>query len=403
MPHNEQHLLADVPWARIRRKLGAWFAKHARDLPWRNTADPYPIWISEIMLQQTTVGAVVDAYRRFLQTFPTVEALAAAHEEDVLRQWEGLGYYSRARNLHRAAKIVVDAHGGRFPREVAELVRLPGIGRYTAGAIASFAFDEPAPIVEANTLRLYSRLLGYAGDPRTAAGQRLLWEFAERVLPRKSPGRVNQALMELGALVCTPSAPQCADCPLCGECAAFAAGTQNDIPAPPPVTVPTHVTEAAVAICRRDAFLLRKRPVGERWAGLWDFPRFALHLPENGAPRKPHRARKNGAPRSSARSARTLPLPVARQLRRQIREQTGLDVELGPVVAEIAHTVTRYRIRLVCLLARETRGKLTATESLRWVPPESFGGYPLSTTGRKFANLLSDLKLDESATLQPAS
>ncbi|RPI90021.1 MAG: A/G-specific adenine glycosylase, partial [Planctomycetaceae bacterium] len=184
------------------------------------------------MLQQTTVVAVVPYFQRFLARFPTVADLATADQHDVLQLWEGLGYYSRARNLHRAAQALVERHAGVFPRDAEQLQSLPGIGRYTAGAIASFAFDLPAPIVEANTLRLYCRLLGYEDDPRSATGQRLLWSFAEQVLPPKNPGEINQALMELGATVCTPVAPGCEECPLAELCVARARGLQVKIPRP---------------------------------------------------------------------------------------------------------------------------------------------------------------------------
>ena len=183
-----------IPLARQRRSLLAalarWSRSHRRDIPWRGERDPYRVWLREIMLQQTTVVAVIPYLKRFLERFPTVQSLAAAEETDVLRLWEGLGYYSRARNLHRAARRIVDEYDGRFPRDIATLQSLPGIGRYTAGAIASFAFDEPAPIIEANTLRLHTRLLGYNGDPRSTDGQRLLWEWAQKLVEcrAKNPG-----------------------------------------------------------------------------------------------------------------------------------------------------------------------------------------------------------------------
>lgn len=214
----------------FRRKLLAWYRCHARDLPWRRTTDPYHIWISEIMLQQTTVAAVIPYFERFLAQFPTVAELAAAPENEILRLWEGLGYYSRARNLHRAAKVVTEHYDGCFPQDILSLQALPGIGRYTAGAIASFAFDAAAPIVEANTLRLYSRLLGYDGDPRSKKGQSILWGFAESILPRTKPGRLNQALMELGGSVCLPREPHCESCPVQQHCRAFRDGTQATIP-----------------------------------------------------------------------------------------------------------------------------------------------------------------------------
>ncbi len=184
------------------------------------------------MLQQTTVAAVVPYFERFLSRFPTVAQLAAAPEEEVLRLWEGLGYYSRARNIHRTARRLIEEFGGQFPREVDVLMTLPGIGRYTAGAIASFAFDQPAPIVEANTLRLYCRLMGYDEDPRATEGQRLLWSLAGQLVPQRSPGRFNQALMELGATLCRPADPDCQVCPLQSWCVATRQGTQGEIPRP---------------------------------------------------------------------------------------------------------------------------------------------------------------------------
>ena len=229
---------------RLRSGLTRWYARNARDLPWRRTGDAYSIWISEIMLQQTTVATVIPYFERFLKSFPTIGKLARAAEDEVLRHWEGLGYYSRARNIHKTARQLAAEQGGRFPESVEELVQLPGIGRYTAGAIASFAFDVRAPIVEANTLRLYCRLLGYDGDPRSTAGQRLLWEFAERILPRSHAGRFNQALMELGGTLCTPSEPDCETCPVRSCCTAFAQGRQAEIPVRARRPEVTAVTEA---------------------------------------------------------------------------------------------------------------------------------------------------------------
>ncbi len=186
------------------RRLRAWYDAHARDLPWRRTNDPYAVWLSEIMLQQTQVETVKPYFERFMKALPTIKTLARAEEHEVLRLWEGLGYYRRARQLHRAAQLIVAEHGGRFPRDPMVVRRLPGIGRYTAGAILSIAFDAREPILEANTLRLLSRLLAYAGDPRSGEGQRLLWAAAETFLPRRQVGRFNQALMELGSAICTP-------------------------------------------------------------------------------------------------------------------------------------------------------------------------------------------------------
>ena len=193
----------------------------------------------------------------------------------MLRLWEGLGYYRRARQLQAAAKTIVAEHGGRFPRDIESLKALPGIGRYTAGAIASIAFDQRAPILEANTIRLLSRLIAYRDDPLKAAGQRILWQTAADILPQKNVARFNQALMELGSLVCTPTDPRCDECPLAGVCAAYADDLQHQIPRAKAKQAYTDLREAAVVIRRNGRVLIRRCGEGERWAGLWDFPRFA--------------------------------------------------------------------------------------------------------------------------------
>ena len=371
--------------AEFRAALLAWYAAHARDLPWRRTRDPYRIWVSEVMLQQTTVAAVVPYWERFLARFPSVEALAGADEADVLRLWEGLGYYSRARNLHAAARAVVERGG--WPETVEGLRELPGVGRYTAGAVASFAFDLPAPIVEANTLRLYARLLAYPDDPRSTEGQATLWAFAERLVPETGAGVVNQALMELGGTVCTPKEPACGACPVSRWCGAFAAGLQGSIPPPKVRPKITEVTEATVAVRRADgAVLLRRRADDERWAGLWDFPRFEPPAELTAAvPPVPTDARQ-----------RTLPLehdagPLRDWLAEAVREQTGVRCAVAEPLAEIRHGVTRYRIRLLCFAAERTGGRLKSGVPLRWEKPAGMGVLPLSKTGRQFANRLADL------------
>lgn len=331
------------------------------------------------MLQQTTVVAVVPYFERFLAAFPTLEMLAAADEEDVLRLWEGLGYYSRARNIHKAARQIVAEHNGEFPNDVETLQSLPGIGRYTAGAIASFAFDRRAPIVEANTLRLHCRLLGYRGDPRSSSGQRLLWEFAENVLPRRSPGEMNQALMELGATVCTPANPDCEHCPVKRNCATFAQGLQSKIPRVVKRAEPTVVTEVAVAVVREGKFLLQKRLPGERWAGLWDFVRFA--------------AEKESGKVRMTKPRRTL-LASSRDLIQKVRAQTELDVALSEHVVELRHTVTRFRITLHCYMADWVAGDTTdAPRESRWFSLHELSALPLSMTGRKLARILASRTL----------
>jgi len=352
----------DSAWkGKFRRRVLSWFERHARDLPWRETRDPYRIWISEIMLQQTQVVTVIDYFRRFLQAFPTVSDLARADEDQVLRLWEGLGYYRRARQLHKAAWIIVDEHDGRFPRDIETIRSLPGIGRYTAGAIASIAWDAREPILEANTTRVLSRLLAYRDDPTRTPGQKLLWGFAEALLPRKNAGAFNQALMELGSEICTPRQPLCDRCPIGDLCPTNAMGLQESIPASKKKTIYEDMTEAAVVIRRRDKVLLRRCDDGERWSGLWDFPRFRIVATSGEA--------------------------LHQELEAKVAELSGLIVETGRKLATIRHGVTRFRITLLCHEARCVRGRLCA-KNMRWVKPEQLQDYPLSVTGRKMSKLL---------------
>ncbi len=254
--------------------LQTWYGQHQRLLPWRQTHDPYRIWLSEIMLQQTTVAAVVPYFERFLTAFPDVQALAAADESAVLRQWEGLGYYSRARNIHKTAQKLVADYNGQFPQAVEELLKLPGIGRYTAGAIASFAFDLPAPIVEANTQRLYARLLAWDQELSRSASQKALWGLAAELIPDQNPGLFNQALMDLGSQICKPVEPDCEQCPVQRVCRACQQHRQQEIPVQKSKQPPTPVTHVCVAVQRKGKYLLQQYQVGQRWAGLWDFPRW---------------------------------------------------------------------------------------------------------------------------------
>jgi A/G-specific adenine glycosylase len=343
---------------RLRRRLLAWYADHARDLPWRKSRDPYRVWVSEIMLQQTQVATVRDYFERFVAALPDVHALAAADERQVMRLWEGLGYYRRARQLHAAAKTIVVDHGGRFPRDAESLETLPGIGRYTAGAIASIAFDQRAPILEANTIRLLSRLIAYRDDPLKANGQRALWQTAAAILPQKNVARFNQALMELGSLVCTPTEPKCAECPLSGVCAAYVCGLQQEIPRAKAKQAYTDLREAAVVIRRNGRVLMRRCGDGERWAGLWDFPRFAVDAEG--------------------------PLFAQDELVTKVRAQVGVTCEPGPLLKTIKHGVTRYRITLDCYRADYIGGR---AQDARWTKKTELSDLPLSATGRKVALL----------------
>ena len=361
--------LPDAAWRdRFRRRLRGWYKKHARDLPWRQSRDPYLVWISEIMLQQTQVGTVEPYFLRFRDAFPTIEALAAAEEENVLRHWEGLGYYRRARQLHQAAIVLAEKHGGRFPDDPEAVRSLPGIGRYTAGALLSLAFDARQPILEANTIRLFCRLLAHGEQPTSSGSQRLLWEMAEAVLPRRGAGMFNQALMELGSQICTPKSPKCGDCPVAELCRARALGLQETVPALKPKRRFEDVHEVALIVHRRGRILLLRRPEGGRWAGLWDFPRYEMDHEEEPA--------------------------LLSRLRSKLLGQTGMDAIPESHQKRLKHGVTRFRITLDCYSARFVgAGKATGNvPELRWVTPEELGKYPLCTTGRKLAQLIGQAR-----------
>ena len=383
----------DLGWRRrLRSRVLKWYDANGRQLPWRESADPYRIWISEIMLQQTTVAAVVPYFDRFLQHFPDVHRLAAADQEAVLRQWEGLGYYSRARNLHKAAQVIVSERGGQFPETVDELRDLPGIGPYTAGAIASFAFNVPAGILEANTLRLYSRLIGLNIDPRGTEGQKTLWKFADWIVSRKRAADFNQAVMDIGAQVCRPVDPDCVSCPLMPSCKAFERGQQAEIPLEKKRQEMTDVVEASVAIRHDGRYLLRQRTESERWAGLWDFVRFEITDDIAQRIRMPRKSRSKAEVIRGQRSLfedaddrQQLPTSMAAC----ILDETGLAVSDCVPVMEIRHTVTRYRIRLLCLISDVPDAAVPANTNYRWCSVADLQQLPLSTTGRQFADRLT--------------
>src|SRR4051794_24586502 len=347
----------------LRRRLLAWFDKHRRDLPWRQDRDPYRIWVSEVMLQQTTVAAVVPYFERFLAAFPTLADLAAADEQDVLRLWEGLGYYRRARHLHQAARRLVAEHGGELPDDPAVWRELPGVGRYILGAVLSQAFDRRLPIVEANSLRVLCRLFGYAGDPRSGEGRRWLWDTAAAILPARRAGDFNQALMELGALVCTPAAPRCGECPLASVCEARRLGQQEEIPARSPAPVTTAVRETAVVVRRGQRVLLVQRPGAGRWAKMWEFPHTEL------ADGETHEA----------------------AAERCLRELAGVEAELGGEIVTLRHGVTRFAITLVCLEAVYTGGKFRSAfyECGVWLRPAELAAYPVSVPQRRLIKELT--------------
>lgn len=266
----------------FRRQLLQWYARHARELPWRSRPTPYRVWVSEIMLQQTRVEAVRGHFARFMKRFPSLRALAAAELEAVLQAWSGLGYYRRARMLHAAARQIVARHNGRFPRERNALLELPGIGPYSAGAILSIAFDQPEPIVDGNVERVFSRLAAIAQDVKGKAGREAIWQLAREHVETghtegHSPSALNQALMELGAILCLPAAPDCAGCPVHKHCAARKAGQEREFPVLPARAKPTQRRLRFIAPRDENGrVLLVRRPEGDGSsllpAGLWELP-----------------------------------------------------------------------------------------------------------------------------------
>jgi A/G-specific adenine glycosylase len=257
-------------------KLIVWQKRHGRhDLPWQGTRDPYAIWLAEVMLQQTQVATVIPYYLRFLARFPDVATLAAAPLDDVLRLWSGLGYYSRARNLHRAARVIAEQHGGRFPQRVEEVAALPGVGRSTAAAICVFAFGRRHAILDGNVKRVLARFRGIKGHAGGSKVANRLWSEAKRLLPRRSVETYTQGLMDLGATVCTRSRPRCAACPVHGGCIARRRGWTGRVPAPRPRRKLPHKRTVMLALTRAGEVLLEKRPPAGIWGGMWCLPQAA--------------------------------------------------------------------------------------------------------------------------------
>jgi A/G-specific adenine glycosylase len=341
----------------VRRALLAWYRRERRDLPWRRTRDPWAIWVSETMLQQTRVETVIPYYERFMARFPTVAALADADADELMSHWAGLGYYSRARNLRAAAAQVVREHGGRVPDDVEALRALPGVGRYTAGALASIAFDRPAPIVDGNVARVLARLLDLDLDVTSPAGQRRLWGEAEALADGPSPGDLNQALMELGALVCTPRAPRCASCPLRAHCRGLAAGRAEALPVKAPKQEPRPVEAVAALLARGPDVLALRRPPTGLLGGLWELPGGELAAGE-----KP-----------------------ATGLARALRERVGLAPLRAQRLGEVTHGFTHRTLRLHVYRAAAPAGRVRRrdADAHRWLPLSALEALPLSALAKK--------------------
>ena len=323
------------------RLLLDWYASHRRDLPWRRTSDPYAIWISETMLQQTQVATAIPFWERWMARFPTVQGLASASLDDVLAHWAGLGYYARARNLHAAAKKVVEDFGGVFPSDPDDLRSLPGVGRYTAAAVASIAFGRDIALVDANVVRVLCRLDAVGGDPKSPKVVEGLWGRAGELLVPGQAGDFNQALMELGALVCQPT-PHCRECPWQAHCRGLESGDPASFPRFAPKPAPTRQTDVCAVVRRGDSILLVRRPEGGLWGGLWEMPRVVAGLGED----------------------------AATAAERACREIVGLEGVAGSVLATHAHGVTTRRIQLFaveCKVAEGSDPTALGCDSTAWV------------------------------------
>lgn len=344
--------------ASFRGRLRAWYRSRRRPLPWRAGRDPYRIWVSEIMLQQTTVRAVVPYYERWIALFPDVRALARAPLRKVLKAWQGLGYYARARNILRAAKIIVAEHGGRLPEDPKILRRLPGFGPYTTAAVASLAFDRPCPVLDANVRRVVMRLLDLREEPGAGTDRRIR-TWLEATCPRRRAGDFNQAMMEFGALVCKPRSPRCLSCPVLDACGAAAAGVQELIP--PPKRTRLKKIEAVLAIVRKEGrVLIQKRAETGLLAGLWEFP---------GGKREPGESRLGA-------------------LRREVLEELDAEVLSARFLTRVSHAYTHFQVTLYAYECRLDRDPPAVRGRRVWTTLRGLHAYPLPSGNVKVVKFL---------------
>jgi A/G-specific adenine glycosylase len=348
--------------SRLSDALLAWYAAQGRDLPWRRSRDPYAIWISEVMLQQTQVETVVPYFQRWMERFPSIRALAEAPIDDVLNQWEGLGYYRRAHSLHRAARQLLKDGRESLPRTVPKLEALPGIGRYTARAVAAIAFGAEVLALDGNLRRVLARLFDVAQDVTTAEGERQLRELGESLLPPGRTSEFNQALMDLGATVCLSRRPVCSVCPLAGMCQAYKAGRQDDRPVRPERNARPHREQVLVVLLRRGCALVGRRPPGGLLAGLWAFPETAL-APSEG-------------PDEAAR--------------RMVEVDMGLRLVSARSLGDVEHAYTHFSLTAHAFACRVGEGSVSLADldDLRWVEVGDLNGLAMGKVDRTVARRL---------------
>ena len=346
----------------ISKPLLEWYSKHARQLPWRDHPDPYAIWISEIMLQQTRVETVIDYFNRWMEVFPDIKSLANATEQDVLRQWEGLGYYSRARNIHKTAQILQSDFDSKLPADPVKLQKLPGIGRYTAAAISSIAFGLDQAALDGNIRRILSRVFDISLPVRTPKAEKLFWELAESNLPAGKAGDYNQALMDLGATICLPGKPRCMLCPIQQHCLSFQRGVQELRPVMPEKKPLPHFIVTAAILQNNHKFLIAQRPNKGLLGGLWEFP---------------------GGKQEENES-------LAAALQREIKEELGCDIKVGEIFGEYQHAYTHFRVSLHAFFCEIIKGEpkpLEATQ-ITWCDLHQLTNYPMGKIDRKIAEQL---------------
>jgi len=344
------------------RRLLDWYSKNARELPWRNHPDPYAVWVSEIMLQQTRVETVIPYYLRWMRELPTISTLAAASQQEILILWEGLGYYSRARNIHRAAVVLVKEHNGYLPTESTKLRQLPGIGRYTAAAIASFAFGKDEPMLDGNIRRVLSRIF-YVTEPLgSSQGEKVLWRIASEQLPLGQAGEYNQAMMDLGSIICVPKSPKCINCPLRDLCKARKLGFQAELPVPKLRKEIPHYTVTAAVFENGGEVLIAQRPQDSLLGGMWEFP---------GGKQEPGEDLKSC-------------------LQREILEELGVVIQVGDPLGVYQHAYTHFRITLHAFRCSLNGFQPTLKEhtDLRWVAVSDLKDFPMGKVDRQISNQL---------------
>jgi A/G-specific adenine glycosylase len=347
----------------IAKTLLAWYGRRRRILPWREHPDPYRVWISEIMLQQTQVDTVIPYYSRFLERFPDAAALAAAPLDDVLKAWENLGYYARARHLHQAARILVEKFNGKLPDTWGAIITLPGIGNYTAGAILSIAFGKPVPAVDGNARRVLSRLYAVREPVDQRETQKSLHALAVSLIPETAPGSFNQALMDLGAMICAPKSPACADCPLRIQCKAQQDGLQDLLPMSEKKPAKPHErVTAAVIFNRQGQVLIVRRPARGLLGSLWKFPGGIVEKKEM----------------------------LEEGLTRTVREELGIRIRVGKPLASVNHAYTHFRITLTAFrcLRRSGRPRTLACQEWRWASPDDLEKLTFSKADRAVISVI---------------